>query len=209
MGMKENNNMLSEKEKIRLERFEKISADMQIQEYKRQDLTIDLKKANVLSMVLFMFLLITGSVLYFFVNHQLAFTNFNVIPFLVVFIVLIAVHEMIHGACWVTFSPGRFKDIEFGVLKPTFSPYCTCLVPLKKGQYIVGVMMPGLLLGVIPFVVSIIIANPFMLLIADTMIAAATGDMMILGKIIGYRSSANEVMYMDHPTEAGGVIFEK
>ena len=116
---------------------------------------------------------------------------------------------MIHGACWVTFSPGRFKDIEFGVLKPTFSPYCTCLVPLKKGQYIVGVMMPGLLLGVIPFVVSIIIANPFMLLIADTMIAAATGDMMILGKIIGYRSSASEVMYMDHPTEAGGVIFEK
>lgn len=146
---------------------------------------------------------------FFFVNHQLAFTNFNVIPFLVVFIVLIAVHEMIHGACWVTFSPGRFKDIEFGVLKPTFSPYCTCLVPLKKGQYIVGVMMPGLLLGVIPFVVSIIIANPFMLLIADTMIAAATGDMMILGKIIGYRSSASEVMYMDHPTEAGGVIFEK
>ena len=209
MGMKEDNNMLSEKEKIRLERFEKISADMQLQEYKRQDLTIDLKKANVLSMVLFMFLLITGSVLYFFVNHQLAFTNFNVIPFLVVFIVLIAVHEMIHGACWVTFSPGRFKDIEFGVLKPTFSPYCTCLVPLKKGQYIVGVMMPGLLLGVIPFVVSIIIANPFMLLIADTMIAAATGDMMILGKIIGYRSSASEVMYMDHPTEAGGVIFEK
>ena len=66
MGRKEDNNMLSEKEKIRLERFEKISADMQLQEYKRQDLTIDLKKANVLSMVLFMFLLITGSVLFFF-----------------------------------------------------------------------------------------------------------------------------------------------
>jgi len=209
LGMKKENNMLTEKEKMRLEKFEKISDDMQMKEFKRQDLTIDLKKANVLSLVLFIFLFVAGKALYYLVNQKLVFSDINPLSFLIIFIVLIVVHEMIHGACWVAFTHGSFKNVEFGILKPTFTPYCTCLVPLKKGQYIVGAMMPGLLLGVIPFIISIIVANPSMLIIAETMIAAAAGDMMILLKIIGYKSSASEVMYMDHPTEAGGVIFEK
>ncbi len=207
--MKKDNNMLTEKEKLRLDKFEKISDDMLMNKYKRQDLTIDLKKANVLSLVLFILLFVAGKALYYLVNQKLVFSDINPLSFLIIFIVLIVVHEMIHGACWVAFTHGQFKNVEFGILKPTFTPYCTCLVPLKKGQYIVGAMMPGLLLGVIPFIISIIVANPAMLIIAETMIAAAAGDMMILLKIIGYKSSASEVMYMDHPTEAGGVIFEK
>ena len=201
--------ILSEKEQRRLENFEKISGEMEQQGYVRQNLTINITKANILSIFLMMIVFVTGCVLYYLFNHRVEFSDFNALSFLVYFIILVVIHEMIHGACWVIFSPGRFKDIEFGVMKPSFCPYCTCLVPLKKWQYMVGVMMPGLILGVIPFVFSVIFANPFGLFMASAMIAIAAGDLMIFRKIAKYNSKEKEVVYMDHPTDAGGVIFER
>ncbi len=201
--------MLSEREQRRLENFEKISADMEQQGYVRQNLTINITKANILSILLMMIVFVTGCALYYFVNHRVDFSDFNAFSFLAYFIILVVIHEMIHGACWVAFSPGRFKDIEFGIMKPSLCPYCTCLVPLKKWQYMVGVMMPGLVLGVIPFVFSVMLAKPFGLFMASAMIAIAAGDLMIFQKIAKYNGKEKEVVYIDHPTDAGGVIFEK
>ena len=203
------NKILSEKEKRRLERFEKISGDMERQGYVRQNLTINITKANVLSLLLMAITFVAGCLFYYVVNHRVDFADFNAVSFILCFIVLVVIHEMIHGACWVAFSPGRFKDIEFGIMKPSFCPYCTCLVPLEKWQYIVGVLMPGFVLGVIPFIFSILFAKPFALFMASAMIAIAAGDLMIFGKIARYNSKEKEVVYMDHPTDAGGVIFEK
>ena len=41
------------------------------------------------------------------------------------------------------------------------------------------------------------------------MTASAAGDILIVLKILRYKSRAKDVVYMDHPTEAGGVIFER
>ena len=201
--------ILSEKEKRRLENFEKISGNMEQQGYVRQNLTINIAKANILSLLLMLIAFVAGCLLYYAVNHRVDFADFNAFSFLIYFIILTVIHEMIHGACWVIFSPGRFKDIEFGIMKPSFSPYCACLVPLKKWQYMVGVIMPGVVLGVIPFVFSIMLAKPFGLFMASAMIAIAAGDLMIFRKIAKYNSKEKEVVYMDHPTDAGGVIFER
>ena len=38
---------------------------------------------------------------------------------------------------------------------------------------------------------------------------AAAGDILIVWKILRYKSEAGSIVYMDHPTQAGGVIFEK
>ena len=38
---------------------------------------------------------------------------------------------------------------------------------------------------------------------------SAAGDIMIVRDILRYRSTAEEVVYIDHPTQAGGVIFER
>ena len=39
--------------------------------------------------------------------------------------------------------------------------------------------------------------------------SANAGDIMIVWFLLTYRSRAETVVYMDHPTQAGGVIFEK
>ena len=47
--------------------------------------------------------------------------------------------------------------------------------------------------------------QPIGILMAD----AASGDIMIAWKVVRYKSRAADVLYIDHPTQAGGVIFEK
>ena len=43
----------------------------------------------------------------------------------------------------------------------------------------------------------------------ERMTVSAAGDIMIVWCLLTYRSQAETVVYMDHPTQAGGVIFEK
>ena len=116
---------------------------------------------------------------------------------------------MIHSVGSHPFAAHGFKDIEFGFMKQYLTPYCTCLVPLTKGQYIFGALLPCVALGVIPMIVAILAGSFPLLFLGIVMTDSAAGDMLIVWKILRYRSEKNEIVYMDHPTQAGGVIFEK
>ena len=122
---------------------------------------------------------------------------------------LIVVHELIHGVTWAVFAEHHWADIEFGFMKQYLTPYCTCGVPLKKGAYIFGALMPLVLLGILPMIVGILADNLGLLLLGVILADAAAGDILIVWKILRYRSEAGTVVYIDHPTQAGGVIFEK
>lgn len=200
---------LSEAEQKRLERFERISEDMRRQGCARRDLTIDIGKANVFSVILLIALFIIGCGLYYLVHRRLDFSNFNLYIFIVVLTVLIVVHELIHGLCWSFFTPNHFKDIEFGILRSSFTPYCACLVPLKKGPYIFGTAMPLIVLGILPMLFGIIAGHPGALFMGCIMAASAAGDILIIHRLLTFKSGAKEIVYMDHPTEAGGVVFER
>ena len=135
------------------------------------------------------------------------FTPFlRFVAFLLTFIVL---HELIHGLSWSLFCPNGFKDIQFGVMKQYLTPYCTCLVPLSKGAYIFGAVMPLVILGIVPMIAGIVTGDWSVELMGIIMADSAAGDIMIVRDILRYRSTAEEVVYIDHPTQAGGVIFER
>ena len=201
--------VLSEAEKRRLEHFEKISEELKQQGYTRHDLIIDMGKANVFAIVLLVPLFVIGYWLYYKVNQRFDINNYKMIFFLVAYLVLIVVHELIHGLCWSIFTPHHFKDIEFGPMKPSMNPYCTCLVPLKKGQHIFGTAIPLILLGIIPMIAGIVMGNHSLMFLGILMIDGAAGDILIIHKILSYKSQSQDTVYMDHPTEGGGVVFEK
>ena len=200
---------LSEAEQRRLERFQETAAEVEQQGYTRHDLTIDIGKANVFAILLLLPLFVIGYGLLFLVNHNISFGRFNAFLFLAVFIVLIAVHELIHGICWSFSTPHHFKDIEFGIMKSSLTPYCACLVPLKKGHYVFGTVMPLIILGILPMVYGIAFGRPGVLFLGILMADAAAGDILIIRKLLQHKISAKEIVYMDHPTEAGGVVFER
>ncbi len=200
---------LTEAEKKRLENFEKIAEDMQQQGYQRHDLTVNITAANIFAIVLLIPLFVIGYGTYYLVYRQLEFTGFNPLIFIIVFIILIVIHELIHGLTWSLFTPRRFRDIEFGITKPSMNPYCTCLVPLEKNHYLLGTAMPLIILGILPMIAGIVLRNPLVLFYGIIMADGAAGDIMIIYNLLRYHSSGSEIIYMDHPTEAGGVVFER
>ena len=94
-------------------------------------------------------------------------------------------------------------------MKQYLTPYCTCTVPLDKGPYIFGALMPLIILGIVPMIIGIVTGSIFVLSVGILMTDAAAGDILIVWKLLRYKSTAKHVVYMDHPTQAGGVIFEK
>ena len=208
---KEKTRALTPAEQKRLAKFEALSRDMIERGYARVELTVGIVMANVFAIVLLIPLAAIG--IYLFVRVQggldWVFTPLSFALFVLSFLALIVVHELLHGLGWAPFAAHGFKDIEFGFMKQYLTPYCTCLVPLTKGQYIFGALLPCVALGVIPMIVAILAGSFPLLFLGIVMTDSAAGDMLIVWKILRYRSEKNEIVYMDHPTQAGGVIFEK
>ena len=208
---KEKARELSPAEKQRLEKFEALSDDLIRQGYRRTELTISIVKANIFAIGLMVAALVIGLVLFFLANDPDSVTIRRVNPLLwiLAFAVLIVAHELIHGVSWAIFTEHHFGDIAFGFMKQYLTPYCACAVPLSKGQYIFGALMPLLLVGIVPMIVGILSGSFFWLLIGAALVAGAGGDIQIVGNILRYKSEADDILYIDHPTQAGGVIFEK
>ena len=202
---------LSPAEQRRQQSFEALSESMASQGYRRVELTVDLVKANIFAVILLIPLAVAGIGLYLLKNRQLgdSFTPTGPFVFLIVLGVLIVVHELVHGLSWAVFAEHHWKNIEFGFIRQYLTPYCTCTVPLTKGQYIFGAVMPLVVLGILPMIAGILLGSMPTLFIGIIMADAAAGDILIICRILLYRSEAGSIVYIDHPTQAGGVIFEK
>jgi hypothetical protein len=202
---------LTPAEEKRLRRFEALCAEMERKGYRKCGLTVGIVRANVLTMVMAVPICAAAVLLFRRLNPGSGYgmNGTQMILWLVGMLVLTAVHEGIHGLTWSFFAPGGFKDIEFGFMKQYLTPYCNCKQPLTKGQYIFGAVMPIVVLGIIPLIAGILAGSFVVLLIGIVMTVAAAGDILIVWKVITYQSKAATVVYVDHPTQAGGVIFEK
>ena len=210
---REKTRALSPAEERRLQKFEALSDAMTGQGYRRTELTVSIVGANIFALVLLVPLLAVGIGLFIVKNDTLSGSfqsgPWSVILFFAVFAALTVVHELVHGASWAVFAEHHWRDIEFGFMKQYLTPYCTCLVPLSKGQYILGALMPMLLLGLLPMAAGILVGSMSVLLMGIVMTGSAAGDILVVWKILRYKSRAETVVYIDHPTQAGGVIFEK
>ena len=206
---REKNRALSEAEKKRLAKFEANAEEMARQGFQRVDLTVSIKKANVFAVILLIPLLMIGFAATWNRSARPGNDPLLILLFFAAYLMLIPVHELIHGASWAPFTEHRFRDIEFGFMKQYFTPYCTCTVPLQKGPYVFGALMPLVLLGILPLIAGILTGSIFVLSLGILMTDAAAGDIMIVWKLLRYQTSARQIVYMDHPTQAGGVIFEK
>ena len=182
--------------------------------YTEKDLTIGVVYANVMAFVLGLPIIIVLGIFFFkynLSNSEMSFT-FTIkesVIFLISLLVLIVVHELIHGAFWGIFAKDYLKSIEFGFMVQYLTPYCCCKEVLTKGQYIIGGIMPTVILGVIPAVVAIFTGSWLVFLIGCIMILSGGGDMTIILKLLMYRSPKQDILYMDHPYECGLVVFER
>lgn len=124
-------------------------------------------------------------------------------------LVLIPTHEAIHGITWAACNPSRFKAIEFGFMKESCTPYCTCVEPLGRTGYIVGALAPLVLLGIAPAIAGIALGNGVVFALALLMILGASGDILVAAELLRHKSAGSELICVDHPSECGLVVFER
>ena len=206
---KENKRKLTKAEQLRKMEFEKLKARLEGQGYKAQDLTIGLVYANVMALVLGIPIVVILGIAFFYNNEGFTVLSNSIRPliFILIYFLSIIIHELIHGIFWAMFAKEHLKSISFGFIVQYMTPYCTCKEPLGKGGYIIGALMPTVILGIMPSLVAILNGSTILFVLGAIMILGGGGDLTVILKLLCSRINSNEVMYIDHPYQAGVVVF--
>lgn len=200
---------LTEKELLRKEKFDLLCEKMRADGYEKVDLTVGVVAANLLS-ILIMAPFMAAVLLIFFAIASGGEFSYSVWESLALFPALIAfavIHELIHGLTWGCFA--GFKAIDFGVIWSMLTPYCTCGAPLKRWQYILGGLMPTIVLGTVLTEAACLSGSLFWLAMAEIMVLGGGGDFLIVLKMLLHKTKGKSALYYDHPYECGVVVFEK
>ncbi len=204
---------LSKAEKERKAVFEVLRAQLEEKGYRTKELTMSTLMANILALVaaapFILVLVVVFALLNPETNWEFAGNISDLWMFLVVFMLLIMVHELIHGITWGICAESKFKAIAFGFIWQYLTPYCTCKEPLKKYQMILGSMMPTVILGIVPGIVASLTGSVAALYMGCLMIIGGGADIIIASKILLHRSKGKDTLYFDHPYKVGTMVFEK
>lgn len=182
---------------------------MDTTQYTRIKRTLSMAQANIYAAVLMVPVFLLPSLLFAFIwgGGQLvsgAETLFEK-PLLLIlgFIFLIVLHELIHGLSWQWLSGSSSKDIQYGFQWKTLTPYAHLKKPIDILPYRWGAALPGILTGLLPIFIGLVIGSGAWLIVGLMMTAAAGGDMMILWLL---RKDKHPALVEDHPSEAGCYI---
>ena len=168
---------------------------------------INLGKANLFSLALLIFVIALFGVPYILLWGFSDF-DFDLMEWGLFFIFLILgmiVHEAIHGITWACFAKKGFRSISFGVFWKYLAPYTHCDEPMKIRPYVIAVLMPGIITGVLPAVAGIISGNFLSLILGILLTSGAAGDILVAWRL---RKENVHNMVLDHPSECGYIVFE-
>jgi len=125
--------------------------------------------------------------------------------FLILAIGGVIVHEAIHVLTWMKLANLSKKHMTFGFAWKSLTPYAHSKVPMPKKAYVIGAYLPGILLGVIPYIIGLMIASPWVIYFGIIFTIAAVGDAWVIWMI---RDVDQSNLIQDHPTKAGCYIIE-
>ena len=115
-------------------------------------------------------------------------------------------HELIHGFFFSKYNLSGWKKVKFGFNTKLLAPYATCQEPVKVKHFIIILLMPTIILGIIPLLIFLFIKhNFFIFLFAAIMILGGIGDFLITYYMIKLKPNQYVI---DHPTTLGYFIVE-
>lgn len=124
----------------------------------------------------------------------------NLPLFLVSIVAGTVIHEVIHAASWAWLDSIGWSKIDFGFKWSTLTPYVHCPEPVEAGNYRWGVAMPGIVLGIAPYVLALLLQNGWLLGFGLFFTLAAGGDILILWLL---RDVERGMRVQDHPKLVG------
>lgn len=208
--MEQPTRQLTKAEQKRYDAFLERTGKLVEKGYKRVDILVSIITANLLGTLIAAIPCVPAAIAFFMINRE--YSNPSTSEFLIfagLLMIFIVIHELIHGLFWSFGAENGLKDIRFGFIVKYLTPYCTCASPLKKGQYILGTFMPMFLIGICPMIASIFIGYMPLFLFGVFHTLAGAGDILVIIKLLMYKSKGKDVYFFDHPYDCGLVAFEK
>ena len=165
--------------------------------------TIGMLKANVMALVVLGLFCLLGVAGMYAIWGGISFGRpWSSMLFCIGIFAGVAVHELIHGFTWMWATRSGFSHLRFGLLRG--GVYCHIDVPMSKRKYVVGALMPLLLLGVVPFLLSFATNSLWLMLFGAIFIGCAMGDVLIVWAI---RKEPPDTLVYDHPSEPGCIVY--
>lgn len=189
-------------------------------QYRKTELTLTAAEANLKALWVMLPILVLYLVPYIllwpehfsytaierFVLEKGAVVLFYPFLMLLVFVLGAVVHELLHGLTWAVFCKRGTKSITYGVHWRYLTPYCHCQEMLPLLPYVLGGMMPGLLMGLLPAMVGMASGNLLLFLFGLFFSIAAAGDLLVLWMLRHARPSD---LVLDHPEKIGCYVFRR
>jgi hypothetical protein len=194
---------------------------MELQEivgFRKEELTIDMAKAQLLSLIYFLPVAIVLGLPFYFIwatDYNLQ-TIMEMVPkgigvggamFFICTLLMggIVLHELLHGVTFAIFAKQGLKSVKFGVMWAFLTPYCHCKEPLLVKHYILGALMPGLVMGILPLILALLTGNFFLFVFGMFFPLAAGGDFMMVNLL---RKVDINALVQDHPSKIGCYLYK-
>jgi hypothetical protein len=175
----------------------------------KRDLSVSILRANVVAI----FIMVPTAIIQFIIFNTLHGTEKmeltldirDILLFTALVFIGIAAHEFIHGLTWVGFGKKPFSMVKFDFQWKTLTPYAHLKEPIEVNVYRVGGFMPGFILGIVPFILSLVLGYHYVFWFSVIHTAAASGDWLILWLLRNVKSGT---LVEDHPSRAGCYALE-
>jgi hypothetical protein len=172
----------------------------------KRDLSISMARANVIVLFMSIPVVIAQFAIFSMVHGtEKLDPTWNAVILFVTILLGVIVHELIHGISWMIFGHKPFSAIKFGFQWKTFTPYAHLKEPVEVNAYRMGAFLPGFILGILTYLLSLLLGNGNLFWFSLVHTAAAGGDWLILWLI---RNVKHGMQVEDHPTHAGCYVIE-
>lgn len=183
----------------------------EIEGYEPDQKTISMLAANLWAVALMVLVLVAGWVTMAWLYPSSSFGKeepmrvaMGCMWFMLLMFLGMVVHELVHGITWLLLLHKGFSHLTFGLMYG--GAYCHIDVPMVKRHYVIGALMPLLLVGVVPWVAGIAAGSLLWMMVGGIMIGAAAGDLMIVKAI---RKEPADTMVYDHPNLGGCYVYHR
>ncbi len=197
---------LTKAEIKRGQEYEKVRQGLLEEGYKETNLTVGVAKANLMVFATSVPIAFVLLIVYIIAHIEDAVEKTRTNPLIYLACLLgVVIHELIHGIGWSFFCKSGWKAISFGIIWKYLTPYCTCSEPLNYKAYIIGGLLPTIILGLVPYIIALVIASKFLLYFSLFLIIGGGGDLYMILLIRKYKNA----VFLDHPYEVGCTAFER
>ncbi|MFI3228664.1 MAG: DUF3267 domain-containing protein [Bacillota bacterium] len=160
--------------------------------------TIDIRRAMVLTIVMLLVAVIVACAIKFTCfDSGLSLGIWDIFVACIAYCILIFLHEIVHAMFFIIFG-SRLKDLKFGIAKNMTAVYCHSSKEVKVWQYIVILVMPTLVLGIVPMIFAVMYWGYAYVILFALVFSGGAGDFMMIAKAIKYPKYAK---IYDDPNE--------